>query len=319
MENVPAISVIMPIYKAEKYLNKAIDSILAQTYKNFELLLVDDGSPDASGIICDEYASIDNRIRVFHKENGGVSSARQLGLDNAIGEYVIHADPDDWIESDMLADLYKVAKQENADLIICDFFVNIDNKQIYIEQRPRSLDYQTVQCDLFRKLHGSSSNKLIRRECFKRFGIKYPEDLSFCEDLFVNTSLLLHDIKVSYLHKAFFHYVKNINDNSIVKYYNRETLSYDEHLFKRFQKLTKGSPCYKLCMNNMAYLILWRAFNGKVFSTLEYCRISRPYCIKMLFSYNSWKNKLVILLSSIGLYRILCFIIYKEKFNVNKL
>ena len=92
-----AISVIVPIYNAEKHLQSCIDSILAQTFTDFELLLINDGSKDNSGSICDEYVIKDNRVRVFHKENGGVSSARNLGLDNAIGEWVTFVDSDDWI------------------------------------------------------------------------------------------------------------------------------------------------------------------------------------------------------------------------------
>ena len=103
----PKVSVIVPIYKAEAYLNKCVDSLLVQTLKDFELLLIDDGSPDNSGEICDRYAQKDSRVRVFHKENGGVSSARQCGIDNAYGEYTIHTDPDDWVESTMLEELYE--------------------------------------------------------------------------------------------------------------------------------------------------------------------------------------------------------------------
>lgn len=95
--NMPKVSIIVPVYKAEKYLNRCIDSIIAQTFTDWELLLIDDGSPDRSGEICDEYAQKDTRIRVFHKNNGGVSSARNLGLDNVLGEYVTFVDSDDWL------------------------------------------------------------------------------------------------------------------------------------------------------------------------------------------------------------------------------
>lgn len=114
----PKISIIVPVYKAEKYIHKCIDSILAQTFANFEILLINDGSPDKSGKICDEYAKKDKRVRVFHKENGGVSLARQLGNDNATGEYTIHADPDDWIEPNMLEELYAKAVEDDADMEI---------------------------------------------------------------------------------------------------------------------------------------------------------------------------------------------------------
>ena len=98
----PLVSIIVPVYKAEQWLHRCVDSILAQTMTDFELLLIDDGSPDKSGEICDEYAAKDNRVRVFHKENGGVSSARNLGLDNAVGDFVMFVDSDDWIVSDCL-------------------------------------------------------------------------------------------------------------------------------------------------------------------------------------------------------------------------
>ena len=103
----PVISIIVAVYKAESCLRRCVDSLLAQTFQDYEILLVDDGSPDRSGEICDEYARKDNRVRVFHKENGGVASARQCGMNNARGEYVIHADPDDWVEPNMLGTIRK--------------------------------------------------------------------------------------------------------------------------------------------------------------------------------------------------------------------
>lgn len=98
----PKISVIVPVYKVEKYLHRCVDSILAQTFTDFEILLIDDGSPDRSGEICDEYAKKDSRVRVFHKENGGVSSARNLGLENAVGEWIWFVDSDDTVEANAL-------------------------------------------------------------------------------------------------------------------------------------------------------------------------------------------------------------------------
>ena len=132
----PKVSIIVPVYKAEAYLHRCVDSILAQTFTDFELLLIDDGSPDRSGEICDEYAQKDSRIRVIHKENGGVSSARQRGLDEAVGEYTIHVDSDDWVEPNMLEELYKKAKQDDADIVICDYFNNIGTKQTICRQCP---------------------------------------------------------------------------------------------------------------------------------------------------------------------------------------
>ena len=111
----PKISVIVPVYNVEKYLSRCIDSILAQTFTDFELLLIDDGSKDKSGEICDEYANKDNHVKVFHKENGGVSSARNLGLDNAQGEWITFVDSDDFVNSDWLS---YYAKSFDVDLIV---------------------------------------------------------------------------------------------------------------------------------------------------------------------------------------------------------
>ena len=98
--NIPQISVIVPVYNVEKYLTQCIESILSQTYQEFELLLIDDGSEDNSGSICDHYSNIDSRVHVFHKENGGVSSARNMGIEHAKGEWVCFVDSDDWIDKD---------------------------------------------------------------------------------------------------------------------------------------------------------------------------------------------------------------------------
>ena len=101
-DHLPIVSIIVPVYKAEKYIHQCVDSLLAQTYQNIEIILVDDGSPDNCGDICEEYAARDGRIRVFHKSNGGVSSARNVGLDNALGEWVLFVDSDDWLYSGSL-------------------------------------------------------------------------------------------------------------------------------------------------------------------------------------------------------------------------
>ena len=126
------ISVIVPVYNVEKYLEKCIDSILSQTFKNFEIILVDDGSTDSCGIICDEYERLDNRVKVIHKINGGLSSARNSGLEIASGEYVAFVDSDDWIDKNMYQELYNEAKKNNADIVQCKFIKAKDeNVSIY--------------------------------------------------------------------------------------------------------------------------------------------------------------------------------------------
>ena len=134
----PIISVIVPVYNAESTIRRCVDSILAQTFTDFECLLIDDGSKDKSGVICDEYAAKDSRIRVFHKLNGGVSSARNVGLDNATGEWIAFVDSDDWVESQYLNTLISISLGQFS---VCGFngyghidysehFVNIDAKRL---------------------------------------------------------------------------------------------------------------------------------------------------------------------------------------------
>ena len=145
----PKISVIVPVYNTEQYLHRCIDSILAQTYTDFELLLIDDGSKDNSGKICNEYAAKDSRVRVFHKENGGVSSARNIGLDNAKGGWISFVDSDDWISTEYLENLFN-AVDNTVDLVVAyahlvdyqepdkfefpDYLIDINNIDILFEK-----------------------------------------------------------------------------------------------------------------------------------------------------------------------------------------
>lgn len=212
------VSVIVPVYNSEKYLRKCLNSLLTQTFKEeYEIILVDDGSRDQSGDICDEYAARDGRVRVIHKDNGGVSSARQLGLDLAKGEFVIHADPDDWVDSQMLECLYNKAIEDQAGMVICDFFVNVGEKQIYQKQEPSSLENDTILKELFYKLHGSCWNKLIKRTFFIDNNISFPKGINYQEDLIINERLLQTNVQVTYLPKAFYHYVIDVNTNSLVR------------------------------------------------------------------------------------------------------
>lgn len=221
----PGISVIVPVYKAEKYLHRCVDSILAQTFTNFELILVDDGSPDGSGTLCDEYAQKDRRVKVLHKENGGVASARQCGIDNAKGEYTIHADPDDWVEPTMLEELYNKAIAENADMVICDFYVDTINDCIYRSQKVSDETSQKVLEDLLlHGLHGSLCNKLIKSACYTEFNIRFAENLNYCEDYLVCVKILMHNITIAYLDKAFYHYDQIVNNESITRKFTTKTI-----------------------------------------------------------------------------------------------
>lgn len=218
----PLVSIIIPVYNVELYLSKCIDSILAQSFTDWECILVDDGSKDKSGSICDNYALKDNRIKVIHQNNSGVSVARQVGIDNVCGEYSIHVDPDDWIESNMLEELYNKAKSDDADMVICDYFKHEDGVQQYINQSPNLLEpikiiEQMLTTNMYPQLYGSCCNKLVRCSCFNSSDnlIRFePEDLSLGEDVVFNCRLLMSTVhRVSYLNKAFYHY--EVRSNSL--------------------------------------------------------------------------------------------------------
>ena len=122
----PTISVIVPVYKVEPYIRQCVESVLGQTYSNFELILVDDGSPDSCGSICDEYAEKDSRVRVVHQKNAGLSAARNAGLDIAKGEYVTFIDSDDFVREEYLDSLYNAAKNSECKISICDYTISTD-------------------------------------------------------------------------------------------------------------------------------------------------------------------------------------------------
>lgn len=115
------VSVIVPVYKVERYLSRCVDSILQQSYSNLEVILVDDGSPDSCGMICDEYQKNDRRIRVIHKSNGGLSDARNYGIEAAQGKYLAFVDSDDWLDFDMIDILYRVLTSQGADIAECSY------------------------------------------------------------------------------------------------------------------------------------------------------------------------------------------------------
>lgn len=265
----PAVSVIVPVYNVEKYIHRCLDSIAAQTFTDWECILVDDGSPDRCGAICDEYAAADPRFRVIHQANGGVSRARQAGVDAATGEYTIHCDPDDWVEPAMLASLYAKAKADDADMVICDFYIEQNGITTRCHQEPQSY----VPCDVirqmltppqapFQQLHGSCCNKLVRRACYSNENSVCfsPEDISICEDLLFNIRILHYIRKVSYLDKAFYHYMDN--DSSLSKDFRKKKVL---QLITIAQVMSNDIGIAPSNLYSVKRLAMYNAFLGKNF------------------------------------------------------
>lgn len=189
---------------------------------------MDDGSTDNSLEICSKYANNDNRFRIYHKENGGVSSARQYGVDRLSDEsvYSIHVDPDDWVEPEMLESLYNKAVESEAEMVVCDFYYSLSDKDIYIKQDPKSEKPEQVLGALFQGLHGSLCNKLIKSDSYKKFDIRFPVGLDYCEDFIVNVALLQRIDKVAYLPKAFYHYDQYSNPSPATRNENSSRIDF---------------------------------------------------------------------------------------------
>lgn len=216
------VSIILPVYNAAQTINRMLESLRVQTLTDFEVLMIDDGSTDESCMILDEYANKDTRFKVVHKRNEGVSAARQTGVELAQGEYVIHADSDDWVDATMLEELYEKAKITDADVVICDFYSNTDTKQTICKQQPSTLEPDVVLRELFQQLHGNCWNKLLRRACYTKYHVYFPKGINHCEDLLTWVQLFQYkEVKIAYLSKAFYHYYNN--SNSITRCYTRST------------------------------------------------------------------------------------------------
>jgi glycosyltransferase involved in cell wall biosynthesis len=210
----PTVSIILAAYNAETTIERMLQSIQSQTFSDWELVAVDDGSTDSTGKILEKYSAQDSRIRVIHKSNGGVAMARQTGMDNARGEYTIHADADDWVEPTMLEELFATAIAENADIVICDYYTDIVGKQSKrVVQRPDSLKAQDVLSSLYAKgLFGGLWHKLIKKSVYDRSAIRFTPGVNYCEDLLVLTRILTSENytpKITYHEGSYYHYVVN--------------------------------------------------------------------------------------------------------------
>lgn len=203
----PLISVIVPIYKVEPFLRKCLDSIVHQSYHNLEIILVDDGSPDNCGAICDTYASQDARIRVIHKPNGGLSSARNTGLDAATGDWIGWVDSDDWIETGMFICMMEQAITHGADVVVLGHVEECQN-HMYIRSWGQEQQLNTEEALyllLKNEIPCAMCGKLWKRELF--YGTAFPEGRNY-EDMAVAHRLFLRARRVVCLPVAMYHYVQ---------------------------------------------------------------------------------------------------------------
>jgi len=203
----PTISVIVPVYKVEKYLEECIKSLVNQTYQNFEIILVDDGSPDRCPKICDLWMEKDSRIKVIHNRNQGVSNARNMGLDMAEGEYIAFCDADDQYEKDYLLKMQEAALDNNADIVICNYSVfNEKYEKVICDRKSGEIDKREVYRCIFANntIGGFVWNKLFRRSFLS--DIKFDENMQICEDSYFVCTYLRKINKIYYLGNSLYLY-----------------------------------------------------------------------------------------------------------------
>ncbi len=239
------VSVIIPVYKVEKYITKAIESILSQTYKNFELILVDDGSPDKSGEICDYYASKDNRVNVIHTANMGVANARNIGISKAVGKYIYFLDSDDWVEAHFLERITSYAESMSVDMVICGYnmvYSQEDKKTIYpvVVEDALIRDINNFKKKFYyylkKNLLNTPWNKLYLRDIIVKNKIEFKnvhgEDLYFNIDYFKLT-------KSIYISSEKFYYWYRSRGNSITQniYSDKNIWEIKLEIFKQLKEL----------------------------------------------------------------------------------
>lgn len=215
------ISIIVPIYNEEKYIKRCIESIICQTYKNIEIILVDDGSKDNSLEICKKMAQADNRIKVIQKENGGASSARNCGIKKSNGKYLTFVDADDWIEKDYIYALYKNLKLYNVDIVKGNYLKESNNK-VYGKENFKNLKNRVIKKEdnfISSVLEGGIftyiCGVLIEKNILIKNNINFDEDITYMEDELFWLKIIMADLKIYILDKVIYHYY--INNDSISK------------------------------------------------------------------------------------------------------
>ena len=247
------VSIIVPIYKVEDYIRECIDSILAQTYPDFELILVDDGSPDICGRICDDYAKGDNRIKVVHKVNGGISSARNAGLEVAKGEWIMHVDGDDWIEPDMIESLIEAAQITGADMVIGDF-VKYGPSAGYNKLPTWGSDKKKSMSNYLAYTMTTIWGSIARRSLYADHSLKSPEGISYCEDFHLIVRLCHFANKIVNVHRPFYHY--RYRPTSIMSNMNGKTEADEQWVYQDTIRFFKEQGVYEDYRKVMSWRVL---------------------------------------------------------------
>ena len=255
------VSIIVPVYQVEKYIRQCVDSILAQTFTDFELILVDDGSKDKSGQICDEYARMDTRVKVIHKGNGGAADTRNRGMDQAVGNYVMFVDSDDYIAPTMIECLYQNILNENADIAACNYlyFFENDRKKVFATN-VKSEVLTGTEIFYYRKNERNYGfwtvvwNKLMKRETVGK--VKFRSG-KYYEDEFWANEIYQMDIKIVTIPECLYYYRQHENSTMRQKKIARSLdliEAYQERIYIYLREQKYADQAYKVLVYSLEHL-----------------------------------------------------------------
>lgn len=337
------VSIIIPIYNTEKYLRKCIDSIINQTYKNLEIILINDGSTDNSKKICDEYKNKDDRIKVINKENSGISATRNMGLDAATGNWMIFVDSDDWVKDDMVEKLLNIAKKENAEIVQCNSYYAYEKEEIkraaIIPNYQKRTDIENIKLDIispkYDEVENNTYTSAIRAVHGKLYKSEILKNKKFLEDIFIfedGIFLLnvLDNVKKYILVNEYLYYYR-ISENSISKKFSDNYLEQIDkimkninlHIEKQKNKIKYESVYYAMCFE-MISSSMTRYFFNKNNKNKHNMKLLKDKCEKQYKNviekvdkkYLNSNQKILLFLLKKHMYFLIC-IMYKS--NIYKL
>ncbi|WP_177199292.1 glycosyltransferase family 2 protein [Clostridium frigidicarnis] len=205
------VSIIIPAYNVEKYIGRTLNSAINQTFKNIEIIVINDGSEDNTHDIIEEYANVDSRIKVIQKENKGVSSARNQGIKSSVGDYLMFLDGDDWVENTAVEEMYSFLINEDGDILVSDFYLDYGKKimDYYFEFNDDSIDnIEYIKKILLGQSSGVIWNKMFKRKLFIEHNILFPENITLGEDACTLIKLIYNSKKIIKFNKSFVHYIQ---------------------------------------------------------------------------------------------------------------
>lgn len=303
MENKYFFSIIIPVYNVEKFLKTCIESVLNQTYKNYEIILIDDGSTDCSGKICDLYKKKNNKIKVFHNKNQGASLCRNIGIDNSIGKYILFLDSDDYIREDCLEKCKSIIEQKQSEIVMFGYNkVDIGNNLIFSQPPKSSKDYyyDNEICDylLPKMLYEKNKKKyihlgfnrmcVISKKLINENRWKFESERNvISEDVYSLLLLYINAKSISIIYDCLYNY--RFTPNSISTKYNENALNLNINMYKMLKKNKKIKSKYEIMGNIEKKILTYLLTNIKILSKLNFKYSFKKSKIKEISS-----NKIVI-------------------------